>query len=114
MTAKTTKTTEQEAAEAKAKNEAETKAKAEAEAKAKAEEEAKAKAEADAKAKADAEAKVKAAGLMSVEELASKHRVASWQTAALNRLMGWEAGKLVTDKEYKDALARLTNRRIGG
>ena len=85
-----------------------TEAKAEAEAKAKGE------AEADAKAKAEAEAKAKAAGLVGVEELASKHRIASWQTAALCRLMGWEPGKLVTEAEYKDALARLNNRRIGG
>jgi hypothetical protein len=29
-------------------------------------------------------------------------------------MMGWEAGKLVSESEYKTALACLKNRRMGG
>lgn len=92
--------------EAKTEQEAEAKTKAEA----KTEEEAKAKAE--DKAKAEVEAKKEK--LVSIEEWAGVLRVASWQAAAVARHMGWDAGKKVTEKQYKDALASLNNRRIGG
>lgn len=75
--------------------------------------EAKAKEE-EAQAKADAEAKAKVSELVSVNELANKLRIPSWQSAAINRLMGWERDKQVTEKEYLYALERLSDRRIGG
>lgn len=53
-------------------------------------------------------------GLLSLSALADKHRVASWRQAALLRYMGWEDDKLVSEANYKDALAALDNRRIGG
>lgn len=46
--------------------------------------------------------------------LASRHRVASWQQAALLRLMGWADGKMVTDADYQAALRKLQGRRMGG
>lgn len=46
--------------------------------------------------------------------LASRHRVPSWQQAALLRLMGWADGKMVTDADYQAALAGLHGRRMGG
>ena len=75
---------------------------------------AQANAESEALAKAESDAKKAAQKSYGVDELANKHRIPSWQTAALVRLMGWEEGKLVTDDEYKKALQKLTNRRIGG
>lgn len=52
--------------------------------------------------------------LLSIDELAGKYRLASWKSAALNRMKGWEPGKRVSETEYKAALAQLANRRIGG
>ena len=52
--------------------------------------------------------------LFSLSELAARHRLPSWQVAALNRLMGWEDGKKVSEAEYAVALGGLKNRRIGG
>ena len=52
--------------------------------------------------------------LESLSALADRHRIASWQQAALMRCMGWENGKMVTDAEYRAALARLKSRPMGG
>lgn len=52
--------------------------------------------------------------LESLSVLADRHRVTSWQQAALMRCMGWENGKLVTDDEYRAALIRIKNRPMGG
>lgn len=52
--------------------------------------------------------------LESLSVLADRHRVTSWQQAALMRCMGWENGKLVTDDEYRAALVRIKNRPMGG
>lgn len=52
--------------------------------------------------------------LLSLSELADKHRVASWRQAALLRYMGWEDDKMVSEADYKAALTALENRRIGG
>lgn len=49
-----------------------------------------------------------------LEVLADRHRVPTWQQAALARMMGWAAGKQVSEAEYAAALSALTNRRIGG
>lgn len=104
------KVPEQETAEARAAEEK--KAAETAEAEAKGAQEAEEQAKAGAKAKAEAAAQ--APELVGIEELASKNRLPSWQSAALNRLMGWGSGKKVTEKAYKDALERLKTRRIGG
>lgn len=52
--------------------------------------------------------------LSSLSELADRHRVPSWQQAALCRFMGWAEGKLVSDAEYRDALENLKRRRLCG
>ena len=53
-------------------------------------------------------------GLESLGVLADRHRVPSWQQAALLRYAGWADDKLVTEAEYAEALEGLKNRRIGG
>lgn len=52
--------------------------------------------------------------LESLGVLADRHRVPSWQQAALLRYAGWADDKLVTEAEYAEALEGLKNRRIGG
>lgn len=52
--------------------------------------------------------------LESLSVLADRHRVPSWQQAALCRFMGWEDGKMVSDAEYREALNSLKRRRLGG
>ena len=52
--------------------------------------------------------------LVDLAVLADRHRVPSWMEAALYRMMGWEAGKRVTDAAYKSALDKLKARRLGG
>lgn len=52
--------------------------------------------------------------LETLSVLADRHRIASWQQAALMRCMGWEAGKMVTDAEYRGALERVRSRPMGG
>ncbi len=52
--------------------------------------------------------------LESLAVLADRHRVPGWQQAALMRMMGWDDGKAVSDEEYRDALDKLRNRRLGG
>lgn len=59
-------------------------------------------------------AKAAAPALESLAVLADRHRVPSWQQAALLRYAGWADDKLVTDAEYAEALEGLKNRRIGG
>lgn len=54
------------------------------------------------------------AKLESLSVLADRHRVVSWQQAALCRFMGWADGKMLTDAEYKAALAGLSARHLGG
>lgn len=54
------------------------------------------------------------AALESLSVLADRHRVPSWQQAALCRFMGWAEGKMLTDDEYRAALAGLTARHLGG
>lgn len=52
--------------------------------------------------------------LESLAVLADRHRVPTWQQAALCRYMGWEDGKMVADAAYLDALDKLKTRRVGG
>ena len=52
--------------------------------------------------------------LVDLAVLADRHRVPSWMEAALCRMMGWEAGKRVTDAAYKSALDKLKARRSNG
>ena len=52
--------------------------------------------------------------LMSLSVLAARHRVASWQQAALCRYMGWADSKMLTDAEYGEALKQLAARHLGG
>lgn len=55
-----------------------------------------------------------AAELLSLSALAARHRVPSWQQAALCRYMGWADGKMLTDAEYGSALKQLAARHMGG
>lgn len=52
--------------------------------------------------------------LESLSVLADRHRVPTWMDAALRRMMGWEAGKMVTDAAYREALNGIRTRRMGG
>ena len=52
--------------------------------------------------------------LESLNVLADRHRVPTWQQAALGRLMGWEAGKMVSNADYVSALDKLKSRPVGG
>ena len=52
--------------------------------------------------------------LLSLSVLSARHRVASWQQAALCRYMGWADGKMLTDAEYGEALKQLAARHLGG
>lgn len=52
--------------------------------------------------------------LESLSVLADRHRISSWQQAALLRFMDWTDDKLVSDAEYRAALENLKHRRIGG
>lgn len=63
---------------------------------------------------AGTEKDVAAPALESLSVLADRHRVPSWQQAALCRFMGWAEGKMLTDDEYRAALAGLTARHLGG
>lgn len=54
------------------------------------------------------------AELLSLSALAARHRVPSWQQAALCRYMGWADGKMLTDAEYGSALKQLAARHMGG
>lgn len=53
-------------------------------------------------------------GLESVNTLADRHRVPSWQLAALLRLMDWEDDIMVSDGDFQAAIGKLNQRRIGG
>ena len=55
-----------------------------------------------------------ASELLTLSALAARHRVASWQQAALCRYMGWADGKMLTDAEYGTALKQLAARHMGG
>lgn len=52
--------------------------------------------------------------LESLSVLADRHRVPSWQQAALLRFMDWTDDRLVSDAAYRAALEELKYRRIGG
>ena len=52
--------------------------------------------------------------LCAIEFWASRLNIASWQQAALCRLMGWAAGKQVSLADYRQALDLLDRRRMGG
>ena len=52
--------------------------------------------------------------LESLSVLANRHRVPSWQQAALLRFMDWTDDRLVSDADYRAALENLKHRRIGG
>ena len=52
--------------------------------------------------------------LESLSVLADRHRVPSWQQAALLRFMDWTDDRLVSDATYRAALENLKHRRIGG
>ncbi len=50
----------------------------------------------------------------SIEAWSSRLNIPGWQHAALCRLMGWAAGKIVSEAEYRQGLAVLAGRRMGG
>lgn len=52
--------------------------------------------------------------LLTLDELAQRHRVPAWQLGALLRFMGWEADRQVTDAEFVGALGLLSGRPLGG
>lgn len=52
--------------------------------------------------------------LVDLAVLADRHRVPSWQQAALLRFMDWTDDRLVSDAAYRAALENLKHRRIGG
>lgn len=52
--------------------------------------------------------------LESLNVLADRHRVPTWQQAALLRFMDWNEDRMVSEDEYLDGLDALKNRRIGG
>ena len=65
--------------------------------------------------KKDAEAPTReASDLLSLSALAARHRVPSWQQAALCRYMGWADGKMRTQEAYQAALNSLAQRHMGG
>ena len=70
--------------------------------------------EAPADPKADVAREETGPVLESLSVLADRHRVSSWQQAALLRFMDWTDDKLVSDAEYRAALENLKHRRIGG
>lgn len=70
--------------------------------------------EAPADPKADVAREETGPVLESLSVLADRHRVSSWQQAALLRFMDWTDDKLVSDAEYRAALEELKYRRIGG
>lgn len=49
-----------------------------------------------------------------IDALAVAYRVPAWQAAALNRFMGWEPGKMVSEADFVVALHSLDARRMGG
>lgn len=55
-----------------------------------------------------------APALESLSELANRHRLTTWQQAALLRFMDWTDDKRVSEAEYAAALDGLKTRRIGG
>lgn len=52
--------------------------------------------------------------LLTLDELAQRHRVPGWQFGALLRFMGWAADKQVTETEFVAALGLLSGRPLGG
>lgn len=52
--------------------------------------------------------------LLTLDELAQRHRVPAWQLGALLRFMDWEADRQVTDAEFVGALGLLSGRPLGG
>ena len=68
----------------------------------------------EASADPEKDVATQAPALESLSALADRHRVPSWQQAALCRFMGWAEGKLVSDAEYRDALENLKRRRLCG
>ena len=55
-----------------------------------------------------------APALEQLSVLADRHRVPSWQQAALLRFMDWTEDRLVSDADYRAALESLHHRRMGG
>lgn len=51
--------------------------------------------------------------LYALDVLAVENRVATWQAAALHRMMKWEDGKKVSKKDYAVALELLNKRPLG-
>ena len=68
----------------------------------------------EASADPEKDVATQAPALESLSALADRHRVPSWQQAALCRFMGWAEGKLVSAAEYRDALETLKRRRLCG
>ena len=52
--------------------------------------------------------------LLTLDELALRHRVPAWQLGALLRYMDWEPDKQATDAEFVGALGLLSGRPLGG
>lgn len=52
--------------------------------------------------------------LLTLDELAQRHRVPAWQLGALLRFMDWEPDKQATDAEFVGALGLLSGRPLGG
>ena len=70
--------------------------------------------EAPADPKADVAREETGPVLESLSVLADRHRVPSWQQAALLRFMDWTDDRLVSDAAYRAALEELKYRHIGG
>lgn len=52
--------------------------------------------------------------LLTLDELAQRHRVPTWQLGALLRFMNWETDRRATDDEFAEALRLLSGRPLGG
>ena len=52
--------------------------------------------------------------LLTLDELAQRHRVPGWQFGALLRFMGWAADRQLADDEFTAALGLLSGRPLGG
>lgn len=53
-------------------------------------------------------------GLLTLDELAQRHRTPTWQVGALLRFMDWESDRQATDEEYTASLRLLSGRPLGG
>lgn len=60
------------------------------------------------------ESAIPAPVIFTAADMATKLNVPGWRQAALLRYMDWLPDRVVTEEEYKEALAALDGRRLGG